>query len=278
MKKKMPHPLALIILDGWGYREQTKANAIAAAKKPVWDLLWKETTHTLISGSGKCVGLPDGQMGNSEVGHLNMGAGRIVHQELTRIDIAIENRDFFTNKALVEALLSAKASHKAVHVLGLLSPGGVHSHEKHIYALIALASQLKIPTVYLHPFLDGRDTPPRSAKASLASLEAHCREKQCGEIVSMIGRYYAMDRDNAGNRIQEAYQLIVSGKAKYHASTALEGLELAYKRGENDEFVKATSIQPERNKRVTVENGDVVIFINFRADRARELTQAFIRS
>lgn len=273
MKKNRPHPLALIILDGWGHREDTEANAIAAAHKPNWDRLWNTYAHTLISGSGHCVGLPDGQMGNSEVGHLNMGAGRVVHQDLTRIDNGIEEGDFFQNKTLVDAFNLALTTKKAVHVMGLLSPGGVHSHEKHIHALVKMASQFNLPSLYLHPFLDGRDTPPRSAEASLKALDAQCKQWQCGQIVSLIGRYYAMDRDKRWERVQKAYELIAYGKAEFHAQTAELGLKAAYARGENDEFVQATTIG---NDSIKMADGDIVIFMNFRADRAREITQAFM--
>lgn len=276
MIKQHPRPLTLIILDGWGYREETDANAIAAAKKPTWDYLWNHYPHTLISGSGKCVGLPIGQMGNSEVGHLNMGAGRIMHQDLTRIDMAIETDDFFQNPILFDVLTKTKARQKSVHIMGLLSPGGVHSHERHWYAMVKFAAMLKIPHVFMHAFLDGRDTPPRSAMASLSALEKACSQHHCGQIVTLIGRYYAMDRDKRWERIHKAYDLLAQGKAPYHARSAIEGLELAYARGENDEFVQATSIHPEGSPPVTINDGDTVIFMNFRADRAREITRAFI--
>ncbi len=241
MKFNRPRPLALIILDGWGYREEQDANAIALAHKPNWDHIWQQYPHTLISGSGRCVGLPKDQMGNSEVGHLNMGAGRIVHQDLTRIDMAIQTDEFFQNKVLVEAMQQAKKTNKAVHVLGLLSPGGVHSHEKHIQAIVEMASQLDISPLYFHAFLDGRDTPPRSAMSSLNALDTLCRQYKCGRIVSIIGRYFAMDRDKRWDRIHHAYDLLVSGKADYEAMTVAQGLELAYARGESDEFVQATT-------------------------------------
>src|SRR5579883_1245332 len=276
MNKFRPRPLALIILDGWGYRADPRDNAIAAAHKPNWEHLWTTYPHTLISGSGRCVGLPDNQMGNSEVGHLNMGAGRIVHQDLTRIDQAIEDGEFFSNPVLVEAFHHAKQNGKAVHVMGLLSPGGVHSHERHIHALVELAARLQMPALYLHAFLDGRDTPPRSALASLNALDTVCRQQQCGQIASIIGRYYAMDRDKRWDRIHQAYDLLVAGKAAYHAKNVVEGLELAYARGENDEFVQATTIHPTQAAPITMNDGDTLIFMNFRADRARELTQAFI--
>jgi 2,3-bisphosphoglycerate-independent phosphoglycerate mutase len=274
--KNKPRTLALIILDGWGYREDTTMNAIAAAKKPHWDKLWNHNPHTLISGSGPCVGLPDGQMGNSEVGHLNMGAGRIVYQDLTRIDLAIANREFFKNQTLVDAIHLAKNTGKAIHVMGLLSPGGVHSHESHFHAMLELTAQLKAENVYIHAFLDGRDTPPRSAMTSLDALDKHCRQLGSGQIASIIGRYYAMDRDKRWNRVQKAYDLLVSGKADYTATTARAGLELAYARGESDEFVHATTICASDTQPVTMKDGDVVFFMNFRADRAREITESLI--
>ncbi len=276
MKYYRPHPLTLVILDGWGYREEKEANAIAMALKPTWDSIWSKYPHSLISGSGHCVGLPDGQMGNSEVGHLNMGAGRIVHQDLTRIDLAIDDGEFFENRILIDAIQNAKKTHKAVHVLGLLSPGGVHSHEKHIHAVVELAAQLKLSSLYLHAFLDGRDTPPRSAMNSLESLDALCRRLQCGQIASIIGRYFAMDRDKRWDRVHHAYDLLVLGKSAYVAKSAMQGLTLAYARGENDEFVQATRIHTEGSASGTINDGDVVIFMNFRADRARELTQSLI--
>ncbi len=271
-----PRPITLIILDGFGYREDTAANAVAAAKMPNWDGFCQTYPHTLIAGSGCAVGLPKDQMGNSEVGHLNMGAGRIVYQELTRINLAIENGEFFTNEVLVKALQRANQTKKAVHVMGLLSPGGVHSHEQHLFALVKLAANLKVNALYLHPFLDGRDTPPRSALASLQQLDQLCQQVHCGQIASLIGRYYAMDRDRRYERIQKAYDLLVQGKAEYHASTAELGLMLAYARDENDEFVKATAIHAEGSAPIGIAPGDVMIFMNFRADRARELTRAFI--
>jgi len=271
-----PRPLALIILDGWGYREESNANAIAQAKKPNWDFLWQHYTHTLISGSGKCVGLPEGQMGNSEVGHLNMGAGRVVHQDLTRIDLAIKNGEFFSNPILTQAIHHTLQTKKALHILGLLSPGGVHSHEEHMIALVKLAAKLNVSNVYLHLFLDGRDTPPKSAETSLTHMVKSCEKLRCGKIVSLIGRYYAMDRDKRWERVQKAYDLLTLGKGEYQATTPLQGLQLAYERGETDEFVKATSIHEINTAHITIQEGDTIIFMNFRADRAREITQSFI--
>lgn len=273
---KRPRPVALIILDGWGYREDGEDNAIAKAHKPNWDTLWEQGTHTLISGSGRCVGLPDGQMGNSEVGHLNMGAGRIVSQDLTRIDEAITQGDFFKNPVLTQAIDQAIHANKALHILGLLSPGGVHSHEKHIQALLKLAAERGATQVYIHAFLDGRDTPPRSAEASLQTLIRYCHDIHCGSIVSLIGRYYAMDRDHRWDRIQKAYDLLSEGKANYHANDAIQGLQLAYARGETDEFVQPTAIHAADAAPITIQENDTVIFMNFRADRAREITHALI--
>lgn len=270
---KNNRPLVLIILDGWGYRKETEANAIAAARKPNWDHLCKEYPNTLISGSGRCVGLPEGQMGNSEVGHLTMGAGRIVHQDLTRIDVAIEDGTFYNNPTLIAAMELARNQNKKVHVLGLLSPGGVHSHERHFHALIKMAAKEKVPSLNIHAFLDGRDTPPQSAMASLLALENQCNQLKCGQIVSLIGRYYAMDRDKRWDRVEKAYDLLTQGIADYHFASVKAGLSAAYDRQETDEFVKATSIHSDGEKPVTIDDGDVVIFMNFRADRARELTQ-----
>lgn len=266
-------PTALLILDGYGYREETSSNAIHAAKTPVMDRLWQQNPHSHVSGSGMDVGLPDGQMGNSEVGHMNLGAGRVVYQELTRITKSIQDGDFFTNEAIVTAVDKAVAANKAVHIMGLLSPGGVHSHEDHIHAMVELAARQGAKEVYVHAFLDGRDTPPRSAESSIEKLDAVLKEKGIGRIASLIGRYYALDRDNRWDRVEAAYNLIVDGKAEFTAATAVEGLNAAYARDENDEFVKATSIGAEA---VTLNDGDALVFMNFRADRAREITRAFV--
>ncbi|HEY9043625.1 MAG TPA: 2,3-bisphosphoglycerate-independent phosphoglycerate mutase [Rheinheimera sp.] len=271
-------PLVLLILDGWGYREETDNNAIAQADTPVMDRLWHDYPHTLISGSGLDVGLPDGQMGNSEVGHVNLGSGRIVYQDFTRITKAIDDGDFFTNPVLVTAVDKAKKQQKAVHIMGLLSPGGVHSHEDHILAMIKLAEQQGASPIYLHAFLDGRDTPPRSAKSSLEKIQAHFNHTGSGQIASVVGRYYAMDRDKRWDRVQQAYDLLTQGTAEYQAQDALQALEMAYQRDENDEFVKATAIMSGHNKPVQMQDGDALIFMNFRADRARQFSRAFVDS
>ncbi len=263
----------LIVLDGWGHRDDAPDNAISRAHTPVWDALWKQAPTTLVSGSGLDVGLPAGQMGNSEVGHMNLGAGRVVYQDLTRIDQAIATGTFADTPAIAELLAKLAAHGRTLHVMGLLSPGGVHSHEDQIFALIELAVAHGV-AVKLHAFLDGRDTPPRSAKASLERFEAAWP----GVIGSMTGRFYAMDRDNRWDRVRRAYDLIQLGEASFHAPNAVDGLARAYGRDENDEFVQPTAIHAPEESPVTVRDGDGVIFMNFRADRAREITRAFLES
>lgn len=268
--------MTLIILDGWGYSEEADYNAIHHAATPVWDRLWGDYPHTFVHCSGPEVGLPAAQMGNSEVGHLNLGAGRVVYQEFTRISRSIKTGSFFSNNTLTHAVDTAIESGKAIHVLGLLSPGGVHSHEEHIQAFVRLAVERGAEKVYLHAFLDGRDTPPRSAKASLESMQQELDTLGHGRIASIIGRYYAMDRDHRWPRIQAAYNLITRGEGEFTAPDATTGLDMAYERGENDEFVKATAIVPAGGTPVTIEDGDVVVFMNYRSDRARQITRPFI--
>ncbi len=269
-------PMVLVILDGWGYSETREGNAIAHATKPVWNRLWNEYPHTLIRGSGAEVGLPADQMGNSEVGHLNLGAGRVVYQEYTRVSRSIKTGSFFTNHTLVDAVRQAVDTGKAVHILGLLSPGGVHSHEEHIHAMAELAVNTGAQKVYVHAFLDGRDTAPKSAAKSIEKMEAKFAEIGGGRFASIIGRYFAMDRDHRWPRIQSAYDLITQGKGEYTAESAMQGLEMAYERNESDEFVKATAIVPPGTKPVKVEDGDVIVFMNYRSDRARQITRPFI--
>ena len=263
-------PVLLLILDGFGYREDADFNAVAHAHKPNWDRLWSEYPHTLINASELFVGLPKEQMGNSEVGHLNIGAGRVVYQDLTKVDLAIENGSFFSNPALVQAVESTKQHGGALHIMGLLSPGGVHSHEAHIHAMLELAVRAGLKKIFIHAFLDGRDTPPRSAALSLQELQDKCAQLGAGRIASIVGRFYAMDRDNRWERVQIAYDMLTLGKAPFAAPDAQTGLEAAYARGENDEFVQATVIGEPAAMRA----GDAVVFMNFRADRARELTRA----
>lgn len=269
-------PMLLVILDGWGYSEDAKDNAIFAAKKPTWDHLWETYPHSFINGSGASVGLPADQMGNSEVGHLNLGAGRVVYQEYTRVSRSIKTGSFFSNQTLVDAVKLAVENNKAVHILGLLSPGGVHSHEEHIHAMAELAVKEGADKVYLHAFLDGRDTAPKSAAESLHKMQDKFSELGKGRIASIIGRYYAMDRDHRWPRIQEAYDLITQGKAKYQAQDAIQALNMAYERDETDEFVKATAIVPAGTQLAKVEDGDVIVFMNYRSDRARQITRPFI--
>ena len=269
-----PKPLVLIILDGFGHSDSTEYNAIHAANTPVYDHLRATQPHSLISGSGMDVGLPDGQMGNSEVGHMNLGAGRVVYQDFTRVTKAIRDGEFFDNPAITRAVDQAVSAGKAVHILGLLSDGGVHSHQDHLVAMAELAAQRGADKIYLHAFLDGRDTPPKSAQAFIELLDSTFARLGKGRIASLIGRYFAMDRDNRWDRVEQAYNLIVNGQGQFNAASATEGLQAAYARGENDEFVKATTLgQP-----VKVEDGDAVVFMNFRADRARELTRAFVEA
>ncbi len=273
---KHPKPMLLVVLDGWGYSEDEQDNAIAGANKPNWDRLWQTCPHCFINGSGAAVGLPADQMGNSEVGHLNLGAGRVVYQEFTRVSRSIKTGSFFTNQTLVDAVQKAIDNDKAVHILGLLSPGGVHSHEEHIHAMAELAIKQGAKKVYLHAFLDGRDTAPRSADESIRKMEAKFAELGGGRFASIIGRYFAMDRDHRWPRIQKAYDVITQGKADFQAETALAALGAAYNRDETDEFVQATAIVPKGTKPVRIEDGDSIIFMNYRSDRARQITRPFI--
>jgi 2,3-bisphosphoglycerate-independent phosphoglycerate mutase len=269
-------PMALVILDGWGYREDNNNNAISNANTPVIDALMANNPNTLISASGMDVGLPDGQMGNSEVGHTNIGAGRIVYQDLTRITKSISDGEFQSNPTIVTAMDKAIKAGKAVHIMGLMSPGGVHSHEDHIYSAVEMAAERGAEKIFLHCFLDGRDTPPRSAEGSLARFEALFAKLGKGRVASLVGRYYAMDRDNNWERVQEAYELLTEAKGEYTFNSAVEGLQAAYSRDENDEFVKATIIQAEGEDSSAMEDGDAVLFMNYRADRAREITRTFV--
>ena len=267
-----PRPVVLLILDGWGHREAPEDNALAQADLPNWRRLWAGEPHTLVHTEGRHVGLPDGQMGNSEVGHMNLGAGRIVYQDLTRIDAAIEDDSFFANPELLAACAAARDGNGTLHVMGLLSPGGVHSHERHLFAMLELARRERVPRVALHAFLDGRDTPPRSARPSLAAIDAACREVGNARIATVGGRYFAMDRDKRWDRVRKAWDAIVEGEAAHDAADAVAALDAAYARGENDEFATPTTI----GGGVPMRDGDAVVFMNFRADRARQLTAAFV--
>lgn len=271
---KQAKPIALIILDGWGHREESQYNPIQEAETPFFDFLFQTYPNTLIEASGAAVGLPTGQMGNSEVGHLHIGAGRKIPQYLTRINEALQDGEFLNNPALLKAIETAKKNASSIHILGLISPGGVHSHEKHIQALVDMVGEHGVEKSYFHALLDGRDVPPKSAMASLTMLDAHYKKYPGGKIASLIGRYYAMDRDRRWERTRRAYDLLTQGKADYRAATASAALQMAYDRGETDEFVKPTVITAEGEEPITLKDGDVVIFMNFRADRARQITHA----
>lgn len=275
MTAKTPH--VLIVLDGWGHREEADANAIAQAATPIWDQLWQQQPRCLISGSGLDVGLPDGQMGNSEVGHMNLGAGRVVDQDFTRITKAIGDGSFFNNPVLTNVTETLKNTDRALHIFGLLSPGGVHSHEDHIIASIDLAFQQGVQRVYVHGFLDGRDVAPRSALNSINRVDDHIKSLGKGGIASIIGRYYAMDRDNRWDRVEKAYHLIAGASSDFKFASAAEALEAAYARDESDEFVQASAVTLE-GQSISIADGDAVLFMNFRADRAREITRAFTDS
>lgn len=266
----------LLILDGWGHREETSSNAIHSANSPTWDALWAGKPHTLIDTSGKAVGLPAGQMGNSEVGHMNLGAGRVVYQSLTRIDKDIEEGTFFSNPVLTSAVQKSIDANSALHIFGLMSGGGIHSHEDQIIAMIELAIRNGAPKIYLHAFLDGRDTPPRSALASLTRAEKTLVGSSKGRVASICGRFYAMDRDNRWDRVQPAYDMLTQAKAEFQYDDVTSALEAAYLRDEDDEFVQASLVGSQTDAPATVADGDVVVFMNFRADRAREITRAFV--
>ena len=257
-----------MILDGFGLSEKEEGNAIALANTPNFDEFWSSHPHTTLKACGEAVGLMEGQMGNSEVGHLNLGAGRIVYQDIVRISKSIKDGSFFENKVLLSAVENVKKNNSMLHIMGLVSPGGVHSHHTHIYALLDLAEMHNVPTM-VHAFLDGRDTPPKSAYQYISELE----DKMVGRAVmgTVVGRYYAMDRDKRWERTKLAYDAIVNGIAPYYAKSGVEAVLMAYERGETDEFVKPTIITPHRMK-----DEDSVIFFNFRADRARQLTYALV--
>jgi len=279
-----PKPLVLIILDGWGYRAETKANAIALARKPTYDRLLRECPNTLIHTSGPFVGLPEGQMGNSEVGHLNMGAGRIVHMDITRIDLMIQNGEFFSHPVLLDAMKHARVGGRKLHLFGLVSDGGVHSRQEHLYALLKMAKQHGVERVFVHAFMDGRDTLPTNGAGYLEQLQQKMREYNCGKLASVSGRYYAMDRDRRWERIAKAYGAMVSGKGEGRTRTdAVQGMKESYNQGVTDEFVlpfvctdtdKARPGQPI----ATIADDDACVCFNFRADRVREITRALCRN
>ena len=271
-------PVILLILDGFGYRVDTKDNAIALAKTPNLDALKRDYPNTLINASEHYVGLPDGQMGNSEVGHLNIGAGRVIYQDIERINNSIKTGEFFTLPILTNALQQLKANDKALHIFGLLSDGGVHSHQDHIHAMLEMAAKQGLHKVFIHVFLDGRDTPPISAAPYIAALENKISTLKVGKIASVSGRYYSMDRDKRWERVEPAYRMIAEGIAELTETSAANALASAYARGENDEFVKCTVIRNPEEPPTRLEDGDAVIFMNFRSDRARQLTDALLNT
>ncbi len=271
MSKK---PTVLMILDGFGLNEKTEGNAIAQANTPELDKLMKEYPFVKGYASGLAVGLPDGQMGNSEVGHLNMGAGRIVYQELTRISKEIEDGDFFQNKELLEAVANVKKNNSDLHCYGLLSDGGVHSHNTHLYGLLELAKREGVKNVYVHCFLDGRDTSPTSGKGFIEALEAKMKEIGVGKIASICGRYYVMDRDNRWDRVEAAYKMLTLGEGST-GNSAVEAISASYAEDKTDEFVLPTVILENGAPVATIKDKDSIIFFNFRPDRAREITRTF---
>jgi 2,3-bisphosphoglycerate-independent phosphoglycerate mutase len=270
---KRPKPVILTVLDGWGFSPETNGNAIAQARTPVYDSLMASFPNTLVRTSGKAVGLPDGQMGNSEVGHLNIGAGRIVHMDITRIDLMIESGELFRHELLQQAM--QRGREQQLHLLGLVSDGGVHSHIHHLFALLRMAQQNRVERVFLHCFLDGRDTPPDSGKDYLRQLQQKMREYQIGAIATVTGRYYAMDRDNRWPRIERAYRAMVHGEATHKATDPVAAVIESYERGITDEFVEPIVVTTSSGEPVgRIRDNDAVIFFNFRADRARQLTRA----
>ncbi len=277
MSRNASSKLLLVVLDGFGHREAAADNAITHARTPNWDAFLSNCPHTLISGSGVDVGLPDGQMGSSEVGHMVIGAGRVMAQGLLRVNTAIEQGEFERNPRLNALFERLDRSGGALHVLGLLSPGGVHAHEDHILELVRLAHRRGLVRVCLHAFLDGRDRPPRSAGASLERADGLLRQLGVGRIASLCGRYFAMDRDRRWLRTERAYNLIVRGEAPFYAETSKAALQRAYDRGESDEFVQPTVVHDAAEPPSVLEQGDAVVFMNFRADRARQLTRALVQ-
>jgi len=273
---KRPKPIVLTVLDGWGYRAETKGNAIALARKPAYDELIRKFPNTLIHTSGPFVGLPEGQMGNSEVGHMNMGAGRIVHMDITRIDLLIANKQLPSVPLFQQAMERGRA--QQLHFLGLLSDGGVHSHIQHLFVLLEMAKQHKVEKVFAHCFMDGRDTPPNSGRDYVRQLQQKMRELGVGEIATLVGRYYAMDRDNRWERVELAYHALVHGEAETRTHDPVAALQRSYEAGVTDEFVKPLVVTKGSGAGAEsaglIRDDDAVIFFNFRADRARHMTYA----
>jgi 2,3-bisphosphoglycerate-independent phosphoglycerate mutase len=276
--RKRPKPIVLTVLDGWGYRAETAGNAIALAKKPAYDELLKRFPNTLIQTSGPFVGLPEGQMGNSEVGHMNMGAGRIVHMDITRIDLLIANNQLESVPLFQQAM--ERGRQRQLHFIGLLSDGGVHSHIQHLFALLEMAKKQKVEKVFVHCFMDGRDTPPHSGRDFVRQLQQKMRELNVGEIATLVGRYYAMDRDNRWERIELAYQAMVHGVAETRTDDPVAALQRSYEQEVTDEFVKPIVVTKGNGASAApvglIRDDDAVIFYNFRADRARQITYALV--
>jgi 2,3-bisphosphoglycerate-independent phosphoglycerate mutase len=275
-----PKPLILVILDGWGYRAETKANAIALARKPTYERLLREYPNTLIQTSGPFVGLPEGQMGNSEVGHLNIGAGRIVHMDSTRIERMIQSGEFFTHPVIVDAMKNARTGDRQLHLFGLVSDGGVHSYQTHLHALIRMAKQNQVERVFVHAFMDGRDTLPTNGAGYLEELEQSMREYNTGKIATVSGRYYAMDRDRRWDRIAKAYSAMAFGQAEGGSyNDAVKGMKESYNKGVTDEFIVPFVLTDAKSQPLTtIRDGDSCICFNFRADRVRQITRALCRN
>jgi 2,3-bisphosphoglycerate-independent phosphoglycerate mutase len=275
-----PKPLVLTILDGWGYSPETKANAIALARKPTYDRLLREYPNTLIHTSGPFVGLPEGQMGNSEVGHLNMGAGRIVHMDITRIDLMIRNGEFFSDPVLLDAMKHARIGERRLHLFGLVSDGGVHSQQTHLYALLKMAKENGLDRVFVHAFMDGRDTLPTNGAGYLEQLQQKMREYNCGKIATVNGRYYAMDRDRRWERIAKAYNAMVFADAEGgKQADPVQGMKDSYNKNVTDEFVIPFVCTDSRGQALaTIRDEDSCICFNFRADRVRQITRALARN
>src|SRR5438309_11081347 len=273
---KRPKPIVLTVLDGWGYRADTKGNAIALARKPTYDQLLKDFPSTVIHTSGPYVGLPEGQMGNSEVGHLNIGAGRIVHMDITRIDLLVASKQLQNVPLFQQAMERGRQRH--LHLMGLLSDGGVHSHINHLFALLEMAKQQKVENVFIHCFMDGRDTPPHSGRDYVRQLQQKIRELGVGEISTLVGRYYAMDRDNRWERVELAYRALVHGEAETRTDDPIAALQRSYEANVTDEFVGPIVVTKGSGPSATpvglIRDDDAIIFFNFRADRARQMTYA----
>tara|TARA_B110000967_G_scaffold208851_1_gene262508 strand:- start:136 stop:1677 length:1542 start_codon:yes stop_codon:yes gene_type:complete len=271
------NPIVLVILDGFGHNEDKKHNAVLQAKTPHLDELKKMYPNTLINASESEVGLPVGQMGNSEVGHLNIGSGRIILQDLERINVSIGTNKFFEHTELIENFNILTSKNNSLHLFGLLSDGGVHSYINHFEAVLKMAKQQNVKKVYIHVFLDGRDTPPKSAKKYITMLEGFCSKNSIGKIISVCGRFYSMDRDKRWERTEAAYDLIINSKANFYADSAIEAIELAYKRNETDEFISPTIIKSE-DAEIQIQENDCILFMNFRSDRARQITDAILNN